>query len=206
MQDAERLGAFLREAFTDEINFKVTNSILNGSGAGQPLGVLNSGVLISATKETGQTKDTLIWSNILAMLARWRPMSPGRGIWITNQDCLPQLLSMSMAIGTGGVPVYQPASAPGGLNTLAGMRVMFSEAAPTIGDKMYILLMDPSAYLLLDKGGVQTAQSIHVRFIYDEQVFRFVYRHNGQPLFKAPITPFKGSDTQSPFVCMEARD
>ncbi len=205
LDDAARLGAFLREAFAQEINFKVSNSVLNGSGSGQPLGIVNSGALVTIDKESGQTSDTLIWDNILNMLARYRPMNPGQGIWVTNQDCLPQLLSMGLIIGGTGIPVYSPGSTPGGVNTLAGMRVLFSEAAPTIGDKMDLLLMDPAAYLLIDKGGVQMAQSLHVRFIYDEQVFRFVYRHNGQPLFAEPITPFKGSDTVSPFVCIEER-
>ncbi|MBA7635483.1 hypothetical protein ES703_43087 [subsurface metagenome] len=66
--------------------------------------------------------------------------------------------------------------------------------------------MDPSAYLLIDKGGVQAAVSIHVRFIYDESVFSFVYRCNGQPMFASAITPFKGTaDTVSPFVAIAER-
>ncbi len=207
VEDSTQLGGYLREAFRAEFDFKLTNSILNGTGAGQPLGVLNGGCLVTISKETGQSSDTIVWNNIKKMLARFRPMNPNRAVWITNIDCLPELLSLYMPVGTGGVPVYQPASqAAGGYNQLVGFPVIYSEAAPTVGDKMDLLLMDPTAYLLIDKApGLQTAVSIHVRFIYDEQVFRFVYRHNGQPLFSSAIVPFKGSDSVSPFVCIEAR-
>ncbi len=206
VQDAARFGEYLREAFTDEINFKVTNSILNGTGSGQPLGIGNSGALVTCDKEVGQTADTIIWENILAMLKRYRPMTPGAGIFVVNQDCLGELLSMSIPIGTSGIPVYQPGNIPGGAGMLAGMRVLFSEASPTLGDAGDILLLDPRAYLLIDKAGIQSASSIHLRFDYDETTYRWVYRHNGQPLFASPITPYKGSDTVSPFFVIEARE
>ena len=62
-----------------------------------------------------------------------------------------------------------------------------------------------SQYYLATKGGIQAAQSIHVRFIYDESVFRFVYRIDGQPAWSSALTPFKGSNTVSPFVGLAAR-
>jgi len=60
-------------------------------------------------------------------------------------------------------------------------------------------------YIIAEKGPIQSAVSIHVRFIYDETVFRFVYRCAGQPEYSTAITPFKGSDTESPFITLAAR-
>ena len=68
-----------------------------------------------------------------------------------------------------------------------------------------IVLADLSQYLLIDKGGISAASSIHVRFLYDENVFRFIYRVDGQPIWNAPITPYKGAGTLSPFVTLQAR-
>ncbi len=66
LDDAARLGAFLREAFAQEINFKVSNSVLNGSGSGQPLGITNSNALISQAIESGQTSaQVVIYDNII---------------------------------------------------------------------------------------------------------------------------------------------
>jgi len=62
-----------------------------------------------------------------------------------------------------------------------------------------------SEYQMIEKGGVQAASSIHVRFVYDESVFRFVYRVDGQPKWNLPLTPYQSANTLSPFVVLEAR-
>jgi HK97 family phage major capsid protein len=67
------------------------------------------------------------------------------------------------------------------------------------------MLMDMSQYLVIDKGGLQSAQSMHVRFLNDEQTFRWTIRNDGQPIWNAPLTPFKGSNTLSPFVSLDVR-
>ena len=73
----------------------------------------------------------------------------------------------------------------------------------TVGD--IVLANFGQGYMLAEKGGLQSDMSIHVRFIYDEQVFRFVLRLDGQPMLRGPITPFKGSNTLSHFVATESR-
>ena len=45
------LEAYIQKAFPDEFSFKVDDAILNGSGAGMPLGILNSGAVLSIAKE-----------------------------------------------------------------------------------------------------------------------------------------------------------
>ena len=52
-----------------------------------------------------------------------------------------------------------------------------------------------NGYIIAEKGGVQWDVRIHYRFIYDESVFRFVMRVDGQPILASPITPFKGTAT-----------
>lgn len=49
----------------------------------------------------------------------------------------------------------------------------------TSGD---IILADMNEYVLIDKGGIQSASSIHVSFTTDQSVFRFVYRVDGRKL------------------------
>jgi hypothetical protein len=46
---------------------------------------------------------------------------------------------------------------------------------------------------------------MHVRFIFDEMTFKWSFDANGQSSVKQPITPFKGSNTLSPFVTTAAR-
>jgi hypothetical protein len=63
-------------------------------------------------------------------------------------------------------------------------------ALGTVGD---ITLVDLSQYMLVDKGGVQMATSMHIAFDTDEMRFRITYRVDGKPMWSKPLTPFKGS-------------
>jgi HK97 family phage major capsid protein len=88
-----------------------------------------------------------------------------------------------------------------------GRPVIPIEYAATLGTAGDIMLADLSQYVMIDKGAIQSATSIHVKFLYDETAFRFVYRVDGQPAWNAPLTPFKGGagSTQSPFVVLATR-
>jgi HK97 family phage major capsid protein len=86
-----------------------------------------------------------------------------------------------------------------------GRPVIPVEYCSTLGTVGDIVLADLSQYIVIDKGGVQTAESIHVRFAYDERTFRATYRIDGQPWHRSAITPANGSNTQSPFVALATR-
>lgn len=204
MQDASALGQEVVTTHGEELRFKVLDAVINGDGAGKPLGIINSPALISVTAETGQAADTILFENILKMFARY---IGGMGIWLINRDIVPQLYGMNVAVGTAGVPVYLPANGAAGspLSTLMGWPVLELEQSPTLGDVGDILLIDPRAYLLARKANVTTAMSIHVNFTNDEVVIRSILRIDGQGIPSSTITPFKGSATRSPFIALAAR-
>ena len=211
LQDATALEGVIRSGFSSEFGFLLDDAIINGTGAGQPLGILNSGCLVSVAKETGQTADTVVAENVIKMYSRIFASSRPNAIWLINQNIEPQLFTMSLAVGTGGIPIYMPA---GGLSgqpyaTLFGRPVIAIEQAATLGDVGDIIFADlAGGYLLAEKGGIQSDMSIHVRFEYDESVFRFVLRVDGQPVRATALAPYKGSatnDTQSHFIALAAR-
>ena len=211
LQDATALEGVIRSGFSSEFGFLLDDAIINGTGAGQPLGILNSGCLVSVAKETGQTADTVVAENVIKMYSRIFASSRPNAIWLINQNIEPQLFTMSLAVGTGGIPIYMPA---GGLSgqpyaTLFGRPVIAIEQAATLGDVGDIIFADlAGGYLLAEKGGIQSDMSIHVRFEYDESVFRFVLRVDGQPVRATALAPYKGSatnDTQSYFIALAAR-
>jgi hypothetical protein len=68
-----------------------------------------------------------------------------------------------------------------------------------------IILWDPTQYVEIEKGGMQSDQSIHVRFTTNENTFRFITRVDGQPLWNSALTPFAGSNTQSPQTVLATR-
>lgn len=205
LEDATALGAYLYEGFAEEIGFKLDLAVLSGTGAGQPLGMLNAGCIVSIAKETGQDAATILWDNVAAMFSRLWGGSFNNCVWLINQNCLPQLYKMTQPVGTGGIPVFQAANLPA--MQLFGRPIIVMEQCETLGTLGDIMLVDPSQYLAITKGGLQTAQSIHVQFTTDETVYRFVYRVDGQPMWNAALTPFKGTaDTQSPFIALAARE
>ena len=206
LQDAAFLESLLMEAFSDEFAFLLDDVILFGNGAGKPMGFMNSGCKVTVAKETGQAARTIVFENVQNMWSRLWAKSMPNAVWYINQDCYPQLNGMSMVIGTGGVPVYLP---PGGLSqapygTLMGRPVMPIEFCETLGTEGDIILADLSQYMMIDKS-VAAASSIHVAFLTGEQAFRFIYRVDGQPIDNKPVTPYKGTATQSPFVTLATR-
>jgi HK97 family phage major capsid protein len=208
LQDASALEGFIRRAFASEFGFLLDDAIINGTGAGQPLGILNAGCLVSVTKETGQRADTVVAENVIKMYSRIFAGSRSNAVWLINQNIEPQLFTMSLAVGTGGVPIYMPAGGLSGqpYGTLFGRPVLAIEQAATLGDLGDIIFADlNNGYILAEKGGIQSDVSIHVQFLYDESVFRFVMRVDGQPVRASALTPYKGSDTLSHFVALAAR-
>lgn len=207
LQDAGALEVILNQMFAEEIGFKLDDAIINGDGAGKPLGIMNAPCLVTVAKETGQAADTVIFDNIVKMWSQLHAPSRGNAVWYINQDVEPQLYGMSLSVGTGGVPVYMPANGIAGApySTLFGRPVIPIEQCDTVGDLGDIILADMGQYYLIDKGGVQAASSIHVKFIYDEMTYRMTYRVDGQPAWKSAITPYKSSNTLSPFVTLAER-
>jgi len=65
MDDAAALEGIIRQSFAGEFGFLIDNAIINGSGAGQPLGILNSGCLVSVSAEGGQKAATIVAENVI---------------------------------------------------------------------------------------------------------------------------------------------
>lgn len=207
LQDARAMSQIYMDAFSSEFAYKIDDEIINGTGAGQILGILNSAATVSVAKETGQAAATFVYENAVKMRARQWARSRANSVWLYNQDVEPQLHTMSLAVGTGGVPVYLPATGAAGqpYDTLFGRPLIPIEQAATLGTVGDMMLVDLSQFLLIRKGGLQAASSMHVRFIYDEMTFRWTMRISGQPLWKSALTPAKGSNTQSPFITLATR-
>ena len=209
LSDAAAMGSMIAQAASDELAFKMDDEVLSGTGAGMPLGILNAGCTVSAAKETGQVAATIQAENIFKMWSRMYGRSRPNAVWLINQDIEPQLFTMSLAVGTGGIPVYMPANGLAGqpYGTLMGRPVIPCESCATLGTVGDIILADFGQYLYARHvSGLQAATSIHLKFDYDQTIFRFTVRTDGQPWWPAALTPKSGSsNTLSPFVTLATR-
>lgn len=189
--------------FAQEIAATILNERINGTGVGQMEGVLTSPALVTVAKETGQVADSITYENIVNMYARqW---GKNRAIWLANHNTLPALMKMNQNVGTAGVPAWQPSAREGAPNTLLGRPIYFTEFCPTVGDAGDILFVDWSQYLEITLGGINTAESMHVRFLNNERAFRVSIRNDGRGWWRSALTPKKGSTTLSPFVTLAER-
>lgn len=213
MEDAAQVEGYVNDLVAKETNFVLEDALFSGNGVGKPLGILNAGCTVSVAKESGQSAATLLPANIRKMRSRLWASGRANSVWHINQDVEPQLHGM-VQTDTGGTvygfPVYLPANGLSGspFDTLYGRPIIPTEYNPTIGTVGDITYCDWSQYALIEKGGLRAASSIHVRFIYGENVLRFTLRVNGAPAYSwsdSALTPNKGTNTQTPFVTLATR-
>lgn len=205
LSDAVALGGELESLFADELIFQTENKIWRGNGASAPLGFLNAPALVTVAKETNQPAATINTTNLAKMWARMPSRSKKNAVWMYNGESGPALWEMAQVIGVGGTaPRFVNYTSEGGLTIFGrpAIEVEYAEALGTVGD---IAVVDWKRYRLIRKGGVEQASSMHVYFATGEQAFRAFYRVDGQPMPRAAITPFKGTNTLSPFVVLATR-
>lgn len=208
LKDASALASVFTMAFTSEMSFKIDDAIFRGNGAGLPLGIIDStGPRAQQAKETGQAADTIVVENLQKMWTRVLPRSKSKGVWLINSETTPQLDSLALPVGTGGIEPRIVSYDGTGAVRIKGRSIMEIEQCSALGDEGDIVYADMSEYILIRKGGVQAAESMHVRFLYGENTFRWIYRVNGRPALRSAITPYKTntSNTQSTFVTLASR-
>lgn len=204
LEDAGALDAYLRRKAPAKLDFKIANAIVRGTGAGQPLGFLNSPVLVTVAAEGSQVADTIVAGNCVKMYAAMPTSSRSTAVWLIHPDAEPQLPLMSI----GNQPVWLP---PGGLSQsplgmLLGRPVIPHQVCETVGDLGDIMLVDLSQYLTIVKsGGVRTNVSMHLWFDQDLVAYKFTIRVGGQPWWSSTTASRDGSFVQSPFVVLAAR-
>lgn len=204
LEDAPAIDGYLRSKAPEAIDWSISFAMVWGTGVGQPLGVMNSGALVTQAAEGSQTADTINAANISKMYTRMPVRNRRNAVWLIHPDAEQQLFQMTL----GQMPVYLP---PGGLSQspfgqLMGRPVIPHQACETVGDLGDIIFADFSSYLAVRKaGGIKATQSMHLWFDQDIMAFKFTMRMAGQPWFSAPLSMRDGSNTQSGFVTLAAR-
>lgn len=210
MEDAPALESWIKGEAPTAMLHKVNTAIISGSGAGMPLGILNSGFKYQVAKESGQVADTIRFENVNNMAGRIIPTSFAKAVWIVNPAVLPLLPLMKFDFAAASpVPVYIPATGVSGApyGTLYGRPILpMMGGTKALGDEGDIMLVDLSYYYSAVKtAGVKADVSTHVYFLTQESAFRFSMRIAGQCPFKAPITTENGNFQMSGFVTLEPR-
>lgn len=199
--------ALIEQLWPQALAFYEDVAFMTGNGAGQPLGFLGAGnnAAIPVDAESGQAADTILIENIVSMYSRMLPSSLNRAVWIVSPQCIKQLYTLALSVGTGGAPVMLINAAGPGPQTMLGRPIIVSEKAGRLGDRGDISFVDLTYYLVGDRQLMTMDSSTDYQFGSDKTTFRIIQRVDGRPWIQSPITPQNGGDTLSPFVELAAR-
>ncbi len=201
--DGMSFEEMLAGALIKGLGWYMDYAFINGTGEGQPLGILNDPALITVTKETNQTAATINYSNVVNMFARLAPSCFTNAVWLANPSVIPQLLTMTITIGTGGaqIPVFKEEASR---FTLLGKEIIFTEKCPALGSKGDLILADLSQYAIGMRKEIALDRSNVPGWMEDMTDYRVIVRVDGQGTWDKPVTPKNGT-TLSWAVALEAR-
>lgn len=188
-EDSAALNAWLPKAMGRAATWTINDAIINGLGAGRPLGIMNSGALITVAKEDSQTAGTIVAANVAKMMARCLDLEGAR--WIANPDAIEQIVQLTGLWDSG-------------TRTLGGLPITLTEASQALGNKGDLVLANLSGYRVANRGQ-SLAESAHLYFDQGLKVFRLTTRLDGAPILAVPTMPPNSSNTRSHFVTLAER-
>lgn len=199
------LGPLVADMFMETANWEEELSFLDGSGAGEPLGVFHSSALVSVSEtedDSGETGISL--SDIANMESRLLPQSDGSAVYYIHPSSRGELVMLT----NDQVQTWQQNLASGKPMTLMGRTIIVSEFVGRAQQNRQLALIDWSKYVIGDRQAFSFAMSTDSSFGDDMTDLRGVCRLDGQPWMDAPIRPYNGNDDGStdlsPFITLGA--
>jgi HK97 family phage major capsid protein len=193
------LSAFLGGpmGFSGGIAWMEDYAFLQGTGVGQPLGILNAGATLTVARN--QDSPAFTFDDAADMRRAFLPT--GRGVWVINQSLMDEVITMN---GPSANPsyVWQPNARDGIPGMLLGFPVIWTEKTPVAGSAGDVMLIDWSYYLIGDRQATTIESTKYDYWRYDQTSWRAVHRVDGQPWLSTPLTLQDGSTQISPFVIL----
>lgn len=175
-------------------------AFIQGTGAGQPLGVIVAGATITVPR---QADGTAGFVDLCNMMENFLPT--GQGVWLITQSLMSEIIQLN---GPAGNPSYVwinngREGIPG---MIFGYPVIWTEKCPLIGEPGDVILADWKYYLIGDRQATTVESTKYDRWQYDQTSWRMVHRVDGQPWLSAPLTYSDGSSQVSPFVILGGKE
>ncbi|MDN3244155.1 phage major capsid protein [Streptomyces sp. ZSW22] len=197
-------SSLIETLWPQALAFSEDNAFMVGTGAGQPLGFLGAKNKAAIAVARG-TASTITYPDIVNMYAQMLPSSLSRAVWICSPDAIPQLLQMSLDVGTGGNSVFVVNATGPAPMSIFGRPLIISEKAGQLGARGDIAFVDLSYYLVGDRQTMTADSSTDYQFGSDKTTFRIIQRVDGRPWLQSAITPANGSAKKlSPFIELAA--
>lgn len=170
-RDGLGVEAALVRLFGDAVAWFEDYFWVNGTGVGQPLGVLTGSGVLKVTRNTVNQFKPVDAANMLADLL---PASVGRGAWLVSPTALAQLVQFAGWI-------------PNGPLLLHGMPVYSSGKVPTLGTLGDVTLTDPYLYVIAQRQGLAVDVSEHSALLTAQMTWRVTERVDGCPWLSGTV-------------------
>lgn len=204
------LGSWFLPKMGEVITWKEEDGFINGTGAGQPLGLLNAGSKLEIAIEEGQTlaATAVVTNNILKMYQGVKVERPGSLVYLYNRtDLFFWLATLTIDVGTGGSAAGLIQRMPGRPDMdLLGIPLVDTEHMPAAGTVGDITLTDLSQYIIADdRKGPSIATSTHLKFDFDQEAFRMLKFIDGQPRYKKAFSRQNSTNQQAQVMTIAVR-
>lgn len=197
MDSPQAIEVLLSRLFGVAVASMEDHAFLRGTGASEPLGILNSAAAIGVAPASN---NVFAYADALSMRSRFKAAAGGDPVWLIHPGIWPDVGAFEVSSGSGGVFQANLGERLG--ERLLGYSILESEHLPQDDNAGAVILADLSAYVIFDRSQMSIAFSEHAGFTSDKATWRFTKRLDGMPWLDAAITLAdpQGSYTVSPFV------
>jgi HK97 family phage major capsid protein len=198
VQDGMGLGKFIHQLFVRSVGWFSDQAFFNGSGVGQPLGVVTAPGSILVSRNTSTS---VVQVDLATMVSRLLPSSWPRAIWGISPGAILKIANLS---GLGGLLAFLPGD-DGSQGLLYGMPFYVTEKLPDLGTTGDVCLIDPYLYVIGYRAlNIGFSDQEPTAFLKYQSVYRVKARIDGQPWLNKAITlASQASNTVSPKVILQ---
>lgn len=195
MRAAAIIESMLRDAITEDVGNREERMILRGTGAGEPLGILNWAGVVLVEEDTD---NTFVAADSDEMVAHLLDTGNSRVAWLYHNSIYTSLAPFvreNTAVAGNRAQVIS--------TVLHGYPHMTTQHLPLIGTNGYIVLGDWDKYIIFEFEGLYIFFSDQ-RYADEGKVAWFYGKHlDGKPIMPDAITLADGSWELSPFVVIK---
>lgn len=191
MDGGEALGTYLERVLTVGVEWAVEYACFQGSGVGQPMGIVNSAATATVTRAGGGAIAT---GDVAAVATKIIPACRGRCVWVASPTAMAQIETLSTYFLNQESRGDDDETGLAGL--LLGRPLYTTEKLPALGTRGDLVLFDPRMYALGTRSlSIERGTAEQTAFYKNQTVFRVWWRGDGQPIPRGTCTLADGTTT-----------
>ncbi len=207
--NVEGIEKLVNEKCALEILWQQNQAVINGSGSGQPTGILNQPALVTVTHSTNDSAAMFGFDDLAKMYKSLYPPSRSNAVWLMNPEAYSVLLTMTFpnAASTSTYPAWSltyDAHNEFPLK-LFGRPVIECMNNPQLGNVGDIILAALDQLVCYERPGIQVDVSDQIQFTSLQVAYRTCYRYDIKSPWLSSLASVDTHYSYSPFVCLSSR-